>query len=389
MSHTPKIVILGFGSLMESLLPCCGSLLGTNEPAVWKTQIHAVKGSVQGLAEKQAQFPFPVSAGDSAEVLHRILPDVILFSPPPTLAKELTETVLLPYYTMLREKSLSLPLLITFPPTPLPRYYCDTLGDDIAQATLLPCVAQTAGAYTIGHLGYSLVAIDERTALRTEQKEQLAAFIKPVGMPFYPAQDDLIAALTGMVTAHNVFELCFTLERSFALCGQELSLATIAGAMRRELRNFSPELVSPDAPGTPPCTGELPYPFEMIAGCTVRAWYEGLCRFAIAKTLEIAEYEKFLRSTMDVLLMQVQTETRERLHQLSDGCATKGGLLEKALLSYEEKVERPLSLWCCEAAAKAGKDSIGEDEVPQWVPALVDNAAAVAEDVFVRGNHLE
>ena len=175
MSHTPKIVILGFGSLMESLLPCCGSLLGTNEPAVWKTQIHAVKGSVQGLAEKQAQFPFPVSAGDSAEVLHRILPDVILFSPPPTLAKELTETVLLPYYTMLREKSLSLPLLITFPPTPLPRYYCDTLGDDIAQ---------TAGAYTIGHLGYSLVAIDERTA--QNRKNSLPRLLSPSVCPSIP-----------------------------------------------------------------------------------------------------------------------------------------------------------------------------------------------------------
>ena len=98
MSHTPKIVILGFGSLMESLLPCCGTLLGTTDPAVWKEHIYAVKGSVSGLEEKQAQYPFPVSAGDSAQVLQNVQPDVILFSPPPTLAKTLTETVLLPYY---------------------------------------------------------------------------------------------------------------------------------------------------------------------------------------------------------------------------------------------------------------------------------------------------
>jgi len=233
MSQSPKIVILGFGSLMESLLPCCGSMLGTNNAAVWKEKIRAVKGSVSGLAEKQAQYPFPVSAGDSADVLQRSVPDVILFSPPPTLAKELTETVLLPYYNTLREKNHSLPLLITFPPTPLPRYYSQILGMDIAQATVLPCVAQTAGRYTIGHLGYSLVAMDEQTQLSAAHTELLNAFLKPVGMPFYPQQDDLIAALTGMVTAHNVYELCFTLERSFALCGQSFSLSQIAGAMRR------------------------------------------------------------------------------------------------------------------------------------------------------------
>ena len=93
---------------------------------------------------------------------------------------------------------------------------------------------------------------------------------------------------------------------------------------------------------------------------------------------------------MDVLLMTVQTETKERLHQLSDGCATKGGLLEKALLSYEEKVERTLSRRCCEEAAGACRDSIGENtENPGWESELCALAADVAKDVFVRGNHLE
>lgn len=390
MSQTPKIVILGFGSLMESLLPCCGALLGSSDPAVWSEQLYAVKGSPEGLEEKQKQYPFPVSAGDSPTVLRRVRPDVILFSPPPTLAKTLTETVLLPYYNELRKAGASLPLLITFPPTPLPRYYRQTLGKGAAQATILPCVVQKAGTYTVGHLGYSLAAMDGRSIPDPEQMKMLMTFTQPVGTLLHPSQDDLIAALTGMVTAHNVYELAFTLERGFDLCGQPVPFPQIAAAMRRELRRFAPELVPADAPDVPVCTGELPPPFEALTGLTVRAWYEGLCQFAAGKKLDLLEYGKFLRATMDVLLMTVQTETRERLHQLSDGCATKGGLLERALISYHNKVEHPLSRHICEEVAKNQRDSISDPEaVPDWVLSLVTLAEEIAGDVFERGSHLE
>lgn len=391
MSDTPTITILGFGSLMESLLPCCGALLGSSDPMLWSRCIRAVKGSAEGLEEKQKQYPFPISAGDSLSALLQSAPDVILFSPPPSKAKELTETALLPYYNTLRGEQRPLPLLITFPPTPLPRYYRQTLGRGAAQATLLPCVVQKAGNDTVGHLGYSLVAMDGRNLPVGRQMEQLRAFARPVGNLLFPSQDDLIASLTGMVTAHNVYELCFTLEQTFQLCPTPFTLPQIAAAMRRELRRFSPELTAADAPGTPSCLGELPYPFEGLAGLTARAWYEGLCRFAAAQNLELSQYGPFLRGTMDVLLMTVQAETRERLHQLSDGCATKGGLLEKALSSYSEKVERPLSHWLVQEIAHCEKDSIALSETKDggWPVKLVAGAAGVAQDVFERGNHLE
>lgn len=390
MSQRCKIVILGFGNLMESLLPCCGALLESSDSAVWTENIHAIKGSPEGLEQKQKQYPFPISAGDSPEVLRRIRPDVILFSPPPAMAKELTETVLLPYYNELRTDEAPLPLLITFPPTPLPRYYRQTLGKDAAQATLLPCVVQKAGSYSIGHLGYSLVAIDGRNMPKQTQMEQLKAFTKPVGNLLYPSQDDLISALSGMVTAHNVYELCFTLEQSFRLCGEEFTLPQIAAAMRRELRRFAPELIPADSTDAPPCTGELPHPYERLTGLTARAWYEGLCQFAAGQKLDLFDYGRFLRSTMDILLMTVQTETKEQLHLLSDGCATRGGLLEQALISYNNKVEKHLIHWLLEDIAQTQRDSIDEnDNTPQWLLQLIEFAADVSADVFMRGNHLE
>ena len=390
MSQPSTIVILGFGSLMESLLPCCYSLLKTSDPQQLAKSIYAVKGSTQGLSQKQSQYPFPITAANNLQVLEEVHPDVILFSPPPSKARELCETVLLPYYQALRQQNQPLPLLITFPPTPLPRYYRQILGKDAIQATLLPCVVQRAGSYTVGHLGYSLLGLDGRNLPDQQRMQWLQNFTRPVGNLLFPAQDDLIACLAGMVTAHNVYELCFTLEEAFSYTQEPLSLPEIAAAMRRELRRFAPELIPADDPQAPECTGTLSPLYEEIVGHTLRGWYEGLCLFAAEKKLDLQDYGSFLRSTLDVLLMTVQTETQETLQHLSAGCATKGGLLEQALLSFAQKVAHPLSHWVLEDIAETSQDCIAErQENESWAVQLVSLAQQVAEDVFARGNHLE
>lgn len=386
MEHTEtRIGIIGFGSLMESLLPCCDSLLkGPREG-----HIFAVKGSEEGLAEKQAQYPFEITAGDPLEMLKRATPQVILFSPPPALAEELTKSVLKPYYDGLRESGAPLPLLICFPPRPLPRFYRQTLGAGISQVTLMPCAAQRAGSYEVGRFGYSLIAMDGKAMPGQEQLGQLLEFTRPVGTALNAGQDELSAALAGMVTAHNVYELCFTLQRAFSLCGREASPAKIASQMRFALREFGPELPAPDRPGLPPCRqeeemGDL---YRKITGLVIRAWYEGLCRFAAAQKLDLREYGPFLRGTMDVLLMTVQEESREHLERLSAGCATKGGLLERALEVYPQAVGKPLIQWVAEEAAKADRDAVEEER--SWPLTLVERAAEVTQAVFERGERVD
>ena len=167
-----RIGIIGFGSLMESLLPCCDSLLkGPREG-----HIFAVKGSEEGLDEKRAQYPFEITAGDPLEMLKRVTPQVILFSPPPALAEELTKSVLKPYYDGLRETGTPFPLLICFPPKPLPRFYRQTLGAGISQVTLMPCAAQRAGSYEVGRFGYRLIAMDGKAMPGQEKLGQLLEF---------------------------------------------------------------------------------------------------------------------------------------------------------------------------------------------------------------------
>ena len=380
---TPKIGIIGFGSLMESLLPCCDSLLKGNREG----NLCAVKGSSQGLAEKQSLYNFPITAGNPLEMLEQFSPDVILFAPPPSLAEKMTETILKPYYDHLKATGKAFPLLICFPPKPLPRYYRQMLGAGISQVSLMPCVVQKAGKFDIGNHGYSLASMDGKAMPGQEHLEQLLEFSRPIGTILNVSQDDLSAALSGMVTAHNVYELCFTLRDAFRLCGQEAELPQIASEMRYELRQFAPELPSANAPGIPPCRLEdFPSLYRRIVHLCIRAWYEGLCQFAVSQKLDLQEYSKFLRTTLDVLLMTVQEETPEHLSEMSAGCATKGGLLEKALEIYPDEVKHPLTRWIMEEAANAGKDSIEENRT--WPIELVNRAAKVAQAVFERGNNL-
>ncbi len=381
--NPPKIGIIGFGSLMESLLPCCDCLLKGERPG----NLYAVKGSPQGLDEKQAQYDFSVTAGNPLEMLRKNSPQVILFSPPPTLAEELTETVLKPYYNELRLAGQPFPLLICFPPQPLPRYYRKTLGAGIAQVSLMPCVVQRAGRYHVGKYGCSLAAMDGKAMPGQELLRQFLEFTRPVGSVLNVSQDDLTAALAGMVTAHNVYELCFTLQKAFQLCGLEAGLPQIASEMRFALRQFGPELPPPDSPDLPSCCREAFDPLcQQTADLAVRAWYEGLCQFAAAQKLDLREYGKFLRSTLDVLLMSVQEETPERLEKMSAGCATKGGLLEQALETFRQEVEHPLSRWIAEEAASAERDSVAEERT--WPVELVSRAARVAQQVYERGRRL-
>ena len=127
--------------------------------------------------------------------------------------------------------------------------------------------------------------------------------------------------------------------------------------------------------------------YQKITDLVIRAWYEGLCRFAASQRLDLREFGPFLRGTMDVLLMTVQEESREHLERLSAGCATKGGLLERALEMYPQTVGKPLAQWVAEEAAKEQRDAVGEER--SWPLELVERAAEVTQAVFERGERID
>ena len=251
----------------------------------------------------------------------------------------------------------------------------------------MPCVVQKAGGFSVGKYGYSLVSMDGKAMPSQEHLEQLIKFAQPIGTLLNVSQDDLTAALSGMVAAHNIYELCFTLQKAFQLCGQAVELPQIASEMRFELRKFAEELPKGNAPGIPSCRQEdFGSLYRRITDISIRAWYEGLCQFATHQKLDLNEYSRFLRTTLDVLLMSVQVETPERLREMSEGCATKGGLLERALQVYFPEIERPLIRWIMEESAEAGRDSINEERV--WPVELVNRTAKVVQEVYERGNAL-
>ena len=135
-----KIVVIGVGFIGGYLQKGFRALLGDD----LRGHVFGIKGSAAGLREKQAELPFAVSAGDSAAVLARENPDIIILSPPPSVVPTMTSEVLKPHCDACRAAGHPLPDLYTFAPTPNTDYFRAVLGSDVHVAKILPnIVAQT------------------------------------------------------------------------------------------------------------------------------------------------------------------------------------------------------------------------------------------------------
>ena len=91
-SEELRIAIIGMGRLMETIRPCYAALLET--PERLSEQVIATTIDERGLREKNARLGFTVLLGQNDKMLRRLMPDLILFAPPPHDALSLTESVL-------------------------------------------------------------------------------------------------------------------------------------------------------------------------------------------------------------------------------------------------------------------------------------------------------
>lgn len=81
-----KIFIIGFGFIGRYLAPCYEALLGQPGPG----NVLAVKASTRGLEELRQQYPYAISVGDTAAVLEREHPSILVLCPPPTEVRALS-----------------------------------------------------------------------------------------------------------------------------------------------------------------------------------------------------------------------------------------------------------------------------------------------------------
>ena len=142
-SEELRIAIIGMGRLMETIRPCYAALLGT--PERLSAQVIATTIDERGLREKNARLGFTVLLGQNDEMLRRLLPDLILFAPPPHDALPLAESVLAPYGQYCLENGLPVPVVFAFPPSPGPEQYAARLPAAMKTAVVVPCLGADGG----------------------------------------------------------------------------------------------------------------------------------------------------------------------------------------------------------------------------------------------------
>ena len=73
-----KIFIIGFGFIGRYLAPVMRPCWGSPPPE----QVLAVKASSRGVEELRQQYPYAISVGDTAAVLEREHPTILVLCPP-------------------------------------------------------------------------------------------------------------------------------------------------------------------------------------------------------------------------------------------------------------------------------------------------------------------
>ena len=163
-SEELRIAIIGMGRLMETIRPCYAALLET--PERLSKQVIATTIDERGLREKNARLGFTVLLGQNDEMLHSLMPDLILFAPPPHDALPLAESVLAPYGQFCLENGIPVPIVFAFPPSPGPEQYAARLPAAMKTAVVVPCLGANGGfvlaSVPHGELEYVIRSLIER-----------------------------------------------------------------------------------------------------------------------------------------------------------------------------------------------------------------------------------
>lgn len=249
---------------------------------------------------------------DNLDALGRNHPDLIMFSPPPSVAPGLIDSVLRPYYAERRAGGGPLPVLFAFPPVPAGSAYLHALGDDVLVVNIIPNNVTTSGGAPIGDEGYYVCTFaspwpDDQVDLLRSLFDGQGAFVE-----LEPHQ--LIPMLGGAATVS-------------ALWSAVPAIADLVGADHTEIgRHLRARLQA--QPGAEPRV-----PNADILTALIDGWHAGVRQYYSETDIAPAQVRTLLERGFDLTLHTIEVEPREVLHGHSVGAATKGGVLEHAIRS--------------------------------------------------------
>lgn len=332
-----KIFIIGFGFIGRYLAPCYEALLGQPGPG----NVLAVKASTRGLEELRQQYPYAISVGDTAAVLEREHPSILVLCPPPTEVPGIVREILAPYFERCRREERKLPVIYTFAPTPAADWFRDELGEGTLAAKILPNVVDRIGSINMAPIGTNFISLDPRAPWPEAEREKLCRFLSPFGENIFLTDDDSLALLAVKITAHIFYEISFSVADVCGSRGIPVTLAQLGSAVRAA--RFS----MPDCqlPQLCPCGYDgLPDRVAEFMRRLTLAWYAGIEAYAgsLSYTIPLETVRHINSLSFELNVLPVQLETREKLHENTRNHGTKGGVLEKGCIFFERYLRHPL-----------------------------------------------
>lgn len=322
-----KIVIIGFGHLMEYLKPCYQEFLGQN----LVENLVATTADVKNYEKKKAEQEFPILLNDNLTALET-KPDIILFAPPPQAVPQLMEDTLKPYFAKCREEGDILPDLYVFPPAPAGKFYLDNLGYDVRVVSILPNMTREIAGRNVAKEGYTILTFPEESKWEEEKKQKLARMFSPLGQTLEIGPEHNIPVLASSVACNVFIDVVLSLEGIFERF-EWIRYSEIAEAMRAVLY----EAYDLRMPGVLPCGyGDISQDFLQVIRITEQSWYRGLLEFLEKYGMSGKETERFLAQRLDSFLQMCQLMTKAQIREMREKRATPGGSLDRGLKAFEE-----------------------------------------------------
>lgn len=363
MNHTsPNIVIIGMGFLATYIIPCYADLIGDDMEA----HVIGIKGSSRGLAEKQAECPFPVVVGHVYETLLERRPDIIVLAVKPEQIAAMTEQTLKPYYQFLRTQGQPLPDLYSFAPDPAVTYFYQALGPDVNAVNMIPNMIRRICGIDVAQIGVAFVAFDRRRQWPAENRSRALSFLKPTGTVVEIASDKAIPFLSMQVACHLMFELNYIVQDVLEELGQTMTLAQSASAFRTVIHQFFQE----ECTRVLPCStlGIDPNLLDFMDQL-LHSWHDGVMDFAREEDIPAGAADRLICGTMEAHQLEAQLEPREQLVQNTKNHATPGGFLEMGLTTFHKIGYGQIA------------DALRSRMQGQPVPGLYDAVRTIAHDV--------
>lgn len=375
-----RIALVGMGWIGEHLRPCYESYLGTNLP----THMMAFKRSISHLEALRARYPFPILAGDYREAFLDFAPTFIILSTIPTQIKPVTEGLIKPYVDSLREKGHPLPLILSFAPSPDVRYFAQTLGEDVDAFTVLPAMETEVNGVDCSVLSNTMLTPNPQVPPAEENLKRATRFLEGLAQVFVVPLKDIMPILAGKITFHMLDLACQQIpafwlkeesgytDASLLEGGQQYA----GGRMRGLFMAFR---------GRPcavvPCPDVLPAfrKEEETLNTIQHTWYQGVMEFLQQKKAEGPHVQRIMDIALELHLLCLQMESPETILNKLKSHATPGGMSERAVKAYNQKVEEALY----QLLVVINNDN--NPKVPEAVQNLRQSILWLAEEIYQKG----